>query len=173
MTTNRYRLPSLPRSPSATSPAIRSSMIGNRTTQSRPERKLQEALVELGLSNFIVHAALPGTPDIAFEAEKIAVFVHGCYWHRCPHCNPHFPASNQHYWTAKFARNKARDRAVRQDLRAMDWKVVTVWECTILKDSKRQAGRVGRWLFGSRNLDGCRASIHDHYCSSGAPDADG
>ena len=173
MTPNRERLPSLPRSPSASSPAVRSSMMGNRTKQSRPERELQEALARLSLSHFVVHAALPGTPDLAFEAEKIAVFVHGCYWHRCPHCKPHFPASNQEYWTAKFARNKARDKFVRHDLRAMNWKVVTVWECKILRNSQQQARRVRKWVLRNQVLDGWKEPAHDQRRSPGAMAADG
>lgn len=146
MASNHSHLPRLPRSPEASSPAVRASMIGNRIAQSRPETTLQEALVRLGMTRFVIHAALPGTPDIAYEQEKVAVFVNGCYWHRCPHCSPHFPASNQTYWTAKFARNKARDRAVRKELRVMNWNVVTVWECKVLKHPERQARRVRGWV---------------------------
>ena len=173
VTRHRYCLPRLPRSPAASSSAVRSSMIGNSTSQSRPEKKLQEALVSLGLSHFMVHAVLPGTPDLTFEAEKIAVFVHGCYWHRCPYCKPHFPASNQHYWTAKFARNKARDKAVRRRLKGMNWKVVTVWECKLLKDSKRQARRVRKWVLENQMVDGCKETVPDWEGISGATPLDG
>ena len=157
MTSNRYGLPDLPMSPAASSPAVRASMIGNRIAQSRPETTLQQALVRLGLTHFAVHCPLPGTPDIAFEEEKVAVFVHGCYWHRCPYCSPHFPASNQDYWAAKFARNKARDRAVRKELRTMDWVVVIVWECKVLRNPVRQARRVRGWVSKPRILAPSRA----------------
>ena len=152
MTSNISGLPALPRSPAASSPAVRASMRGNRIAQSRPETTLQQALVRLGLTHFAVHSPLPGTPDIAFKEEKVAVFVHGCYWHRCPYCSPHFPVSNQYYWAAKFTRNKARDRAVRKELRTMDWVVVTVWECKVLKNPVRQARRVREWVRKPRKL---------------------
>ena len=121
-------------------------MVGNRSSQTRPEIELQGALVALGLEHFVTHPLLPGKPDIVFEAEKVAIFVHGCYWHRCPHCSPHFPATNQAYWGAKFARNKTRDKQVTRDLREAGWKVVVVWECKVKKNPKRQSKRVKAWL---------------------------
>ena len=81
-------------------------MQGNRSSNTRPEILLQETLTILGLDWFQLEARLLGSPDIVFEAEKVAIFVHGCYWHRCPYCEPNFPSTNQHYWSAKFARNR-------------------------------------------------------------------
>ncbi len=107
---------------------------------------MRDALVRLGVGHFVLHPALPGKPDIAFNDENLAVFVHGCYWHRCPHCSPHFPNRNQEYWTAKFARNRARDKRNVADLKQMGWRVVVVWECKIRKDARRQARRVRSWL---------------------------
>ena len=146
MPQDKIILPPLPPAPLAKLPAVRSSMIGNRSSNTRPEQTMQAALTDLGLGHFITHLTLPGTPDITFYEEKVAVFVHGCYWHRCPHCSPHFPSTNQEYWTAKFARNRARDKRNAVTLRGMGWLVVVVWECKVRKNPKRQARRVRSWI---------------------------
>jgi DNA mismatch endonuclease (patch repair protein) len=70
---------------------------------------------------------LPGKPDFAFPAQKLAVFIDGCFWHGCPR---HFraPASNADFWRDKIARNSKRDREVGRLLRAKGWKVIRIWE---------------------------------------------
>lgn len=70
-------------------------------------------------------------PDITFVGKKIAIFVHGCYWHRCPMCNYPLPKNNTEFWQAKFDRNTARDRQKRLALLRHGWKVITVWECDL------------------------------------------
>jgi len=57
--------------------------------------------------------------------------VHGCFWHRCPHCAPPIPKANRDYWLAKFEDNVARDRFKEQQLRLAGWNVVTIRECRI------------------------------------------
>lgn len=79
---------------------------------------------------------LPGTPDLVFPQRKIAVFVHGCFWHRHVNCRKASkPRSAIEFWTAKFERNIARDRRVRRALRKLGWQVVTVWQCEVPTDS--------------------------------------
>ena len=142
-------LPKVPPSPTATTAAVKSAMKGNRSTNTFPERVMHKALFGLGISDFVTHHELPGSPDIAFVSEQVAVFVHGCFWHRCPHCAPHFPSSNLSYWRAKFARNRARDKAVVRRLKELGWRVVVVWECRLLTNPLRQAQRV-RSTLGNR-----------------------
>ena len=139
-------LPPVPPSPPASSAAVRSSMVGNRSFDTKPEIAMREALTASGLKHFAVRSNLPGTPDIVFETEKVAVFVHGCYWHRCPYCSLRLPATNLDYWTAKFARTRARDKLNARTLRAAGWSVVIVWECKLRKNPKRQVRRVHHWL---------------------------
>ena len=152
VTTKVRTLPHLPSAPPATNAAVRSSMTGNRSTNTVPESNMQAALIALGVDKFTLHAPLPGTPDLAFCTEKIAVFVHGCYWHRCPYCSPHFPATNQTYWTAKFARNRIRDKRNRAALKVMGWQVVVVWECKLQKNPRQQARRILSWLAKRQHL---------------------
>jgi len=73
------------------------------------------------------------TADISFVGKKLAIFVHGCYWHHCPKCNFPLPRHNAKFWQAKFARNTARDEQKRRDLRRLGWRVITIWECDLKK----------------------------------------
>ena len=126
-------------------------MKGNRSRGTLPEMKLAEILEVRGLTGYHVNAPeFPGTPDFVFPVEKLAVFVNGCYWHRCPFCNPNFPKSNVDYWTTKFQRNRLRDSQNRADLRAMGWKPVVVWECILLKNPNRVGTRIQRKLEEAR-----------------------
>lgn len=114
-----------------------------RAGNTQPELLLRAALRGLGLKGYRLHyAKVPGRPDIAFVGRRVAVFVHGCFWHGCPHCRPRRPRSHQAFWNAKLDRNKARDTEKAKALRALGWKVVTVWECRIKADAQAQAQRV-------------------------------
>lgn len=74
---------------------------------------------------------VPGRPDIAFPLQRIAVFVHGCYWHRCPHCDPSLPKKNRSFWDLKFRRNIGRDRRKVDTLRKLGWDSLVLWECQV------------------------------------------
>ena len=79
-------------------------------------------------------SGLPGSPDFYSKKNKVAVFVHGCFWHGCP---AHYrePKSNTEFWRRKIAGNRKRDRKARAEYRAMGWRVVSLWEHS-LKNSK-------------------------------------
>jgi G:T-mismatch repair DNA endonuclease (very short patch repair protein) len=70
-------------------------------------------------------------PTTCLPSRKAVVFVHGCFWHRCPHCaaGRKVVRTNIDYWHPKLARNVARDLHVRQELTDQGWKVLTIWEC--------------------------------------------
>jgi DNA mismatch endonuclease, patch repair protein len=112
-----------------------------------PELMLRRALRELGYTGYRAHyAKAPGRPDIAFVGRRVAVFVHGCFWHGCPYCRPRRPRSNSAFWNAKLDRNKERDAQKRKELKLAGWKVIEVWECRLQADVVRQALRVVRTL---------------------------
>lgn len=68
-----------------------------------------------------------GSPDLGNKTRKIAVFMDGCFWHKCPvHYRP--PKSNKKYWIPKIARNAERDREITKRLKKDGWKVVRIWE---------------------------------------------
>jgi DNA mismatch endonuclease, patch repair protein len=107
-------------------------MKGNRKRDTRPEVALRSALHRLGLRFRHDYAVrVPGRRpiriDIAFPGPKVAVFVDGCFWHRCP-AHGTTPAANRSYWQPKLDRNVQRDREVDEALVAAGWLPVHVWE---------------------------------------------
>jgi DNA mismatch endonuclease (patch repair protein) len=113
-------------------PAERSKRMSSiRGADTGPERKLAE---ELGQHRFrfVMHAKdLLGKPDFVFKRSRVAVFLHGCYWHGHSCQKGRIPATNSGFWAQKFQRNQARDRRVSRALRSLGWCVLTVWECRI------------------------------------------
>jgi DNA mismatch endonuclease (patch repair protein) len=91
-------------------------------------------------------ASLPGSPDFVVARPRTAIFVHGCFWHGhdCAR-GARVPKTNAAYWTAKIARNKARDRRTARALRALGYRVLTAWECR-LKRPSRVEKRLARLL---------------------------
>lgn len=101
-----------------------------RGRDTRPELRVRRALHAAGHRYRLQARDLPGRPDIVFRGDRVAIFVHGCFWHRhegCPHART--PKSNVDFWTDKFAANVARDRAVMARLKGEGWNVLTIWEC--------------------------------------------
>lgn len=112
--------------------AVRKSMQGNKRKDTKPELLVRKRLREAGLVGYRLDwAKAPGRPDIAFPGRKIAIFVNGCYWHRCPHCNPSVPKKNVSFWEAKFRRNVERDKRALEELEQLGWTAITIWECEL------------------------------------------
>jgi DNA mismatch endonuclease, patch repair protein len=98
----------------------------------KPELALRKALYHGGLRGYRLHwKKAPGRPDIAYPGNKIAIFVNGCFWHRCPYCNPSFPKSHTDFWNEKFRKNIERDQRKIKELEENGWKVLVFWECQI------------------------------------------
>lgn len=74
---------------------------------------------------------LPGKPDLVFAKYRVAVFVHGCFWHRHLCGKSQWPKSNRVYWRRKLASNVLRDARNERELVSSGWRVVTVWECEV------------------------------------------
>jgi len=73
-----------------------------------------------------------GKPDIVLPKLRVAVFVHGCFWHRHTGCKYSYtPKSRVEFWSQKFAANVERDRVVIRNLRNQGWRPVIVWECEL------------------------------------------
>jgi len=105
-------------------------MQGNRGKDTRPEIALRSALHRRGLRFFKNRRPLPDVrcrADIVFPGARVAVFVDGCFWHRCP-VHGVSPTANRAYWHAKLDRNVARDRRNDGVLAEAGWRVVRVWE---------------------------------------------
>lgn len=118
--------------PAASSEATRHVMQANRSKNTKPELKVRAALRAAGLTGYRLHwKKAPGRPDICFPGRRVAIFVHGCFWHRCPHCSPSRPKTHPEFWEAKFERNRARDARDCALLVSSGWTVVVVWECRL------------------------------------------
>lgn len=101
-----------------------------RSADTGPERRVRAALWSRGLRYRLNDERLPGRPDLVFPSRRIAVFVHGCFWHRHPGCpSTRTPKSRVAFWEAKFVENTARDARVEATLRERGWRVIVVWEC--------------------------------------------
>ena len=97
-----------------------------------PERAVRQVLTRLGARYRLHRADLPGRPDIVLPGRRLAVFVHGCFWHGhdCAR-GSRVPQERRDYWTAKIAGNRARDARNAETLAAAGWRVETVWECEL------------------------------------------
>lgn len=126
-------------SPAAKSPAVRKSMQGNKSKNTKPELAVRKLLREAGFPGYRLQwKKAPGRPDIAYPGRKIAVFVNGCFWHRCPKCNLPLPKTNPDYWEEKFRRNVERDQRKIKELEEAGWKVFVIWECELKNADKKR-----------------------------------
>ncbi len=123
------------RSPAPKSKNVSRVMSSNKAKNSQPEIILRLSLWKMGIKGYRLHyKKVPGRPDIAFVSKKIAIFVNGCFWHRCPYCSYDLPKHNAGFWKEKFMTNVRRDKEKTRQLEEMRWKVITLWECQIKKD---------------------------------------
>jgi DNA mismatch endonuclease (patch repair protein) len=126
-----YRAVPVPPAPKASSAAAEAVFKANRRRDTAPELALRKALHARGM-RFLVDATPPGVSkrrrvDILLRGSRIAVLVHGCFWHCCP---KHFvmPASNREWWSTKFKAIKHRDEDTLRMLEQAGWLAVVVWE---------------------------------------------
>lgn len=104
---------------------------------------MRRLLHRLGFRFRVGGRGLPGRPDVANVSRGWAVLVHGCYWHHHARCRrATVPARNRAFWLAKFEANRARDRRVLRQLRAMGIKPVVVWECEVEERPEAVARRL-------------------------------
>jgi DNA mismatch endonuclease (patch repair protein) len=118
-------------------------MRANRARNTSPEKRLRAALRAAGLGGYRLNwRKAPGRPDIAYPGRRVAVFVHGCFWHRCPRCYPVLPKTHTDFWARKFELNRERDARKRSNLEAMGWTVLEAWECDVRDRADQLAARV-------------------------------
>ena len=105
-------------------------MAGIRGSDTAPELAVRRIAHRMGLRFRLHRKDLPGRPDLVFPRHRLVVFVHGCFWHRHEGCRyASTPKSRIAFWTEKFAANVARDARQEAALRAVDWRVLVIWEC--------------------------------------------
>jgi DNA mismatch endonuclease (patch repair protein) len=101
-----------------------------RSRNTKPELRTRRAFHAAGLRYRLHPRGVPGRPDIAFSTRRLAVFIHGCFWHRHLGCVlTRTPRSRVDFWERKFAENAARDLRVGQQLEAAGWTAFVIWEC--------------------------------------------
>jgi DNA mismatch endonuclease (patch repair protein) len=112
-----------------------------------PELQVRRLVWRLGGRYRLHRADLPGRPDLVLAGRRLAILVHGCFWHGhdCAR-GARVPKANRDYWVGKVGRNRARDAAARTALEALGWRVETIWECE-LKDAAALEARM-RALLG-------------------------
>jgi len=111
-----------------------------------PELAVRRLIWRLGGRYRLNRKDLPGKPDIVLSGRRLAIFVHGCFWHGhdCAR-GARVPKANRDYWLAKVARNRARDLNAQAALEAAGWRVEVVWECA-LRDADALEARATSWL---------------------------
>ena len=130
-------------------PSQRSEMMSRiRGRDTKPELQVRSILHRMGYRFTLDNRDMPGSPDIVLPRYDVAIFVHGCFWHRHAGCRyAATPKTRRSFWNAKFEANTARDRRVTAALRRDGWRVWTVWECQ-LRTPEKVASRLERMLAG-------------------------
>ena len=132
--------------------ARRRNMAAIRSENTRPEILVRRTLFSLGFRFRLHRKDLPGSPDIVMPKYRIAIFVHGCFWHAHAGCSrASVPESHRDFWTEKLRRTTERDRRVREELLQSCWRVLWVWECALATQDKRDAlpQLLKTWIDGS------------------------
>jgi DNA mismatch endonuclease (patch repair protein) len=106
-----------------------------RGKNTRPEIVIRKKLWSLGL-RYRVNYKLPGRPDVVFVSRRLAIFIDGCFWHRCP-LHYQSPATNRLFWETKITSNVQRDRDVEAQLAREGWTVLRFWEHEVKDDPDR------------------------------------
>lgn len=108
-----------------------------RSKNTRPEMILRKALFARAFRYRVNDKRLPGTPDIVLPKYRTVIFVHGCFWHGHEGCKyATTPKTNTDFWVEKIAKNRERDKTHTEQLVALGWNVLTVWECDIRHNYK-------------------------------------
>lgn len=133
------------------SPERRSqNMSAIKSKDTKPEVYLRKLLYHQGFRYRKNYSGVFGHPDIYLPKYKVAIFVHGCYWHRHSGCQyAYMPKSRIDFWQKKFDNNIRRDQLVRETLVSQGIRCLVVWECTIKKmqkDSTTEANELNKLI---------------------------
>ncbi|MDP6909703.1 MAG: very short patch repair endonuclease [Flavobacteriales bacterium] len=138
------------RSPKPLNETVSKYMRSNKSKNTKPELLFRRTLWNSGIRGYRLHwKKASGKPDIAFPGRKIAIFLNGCFWHRCPKCNLSLPKNNAEFWKKKFDRNVERDMEKRKALEQENWTVLVIWECELKENLDYQVSLVKELLIGN------------------------
>ena len=116
----------------------RMSLIRSKWTN--PEKKVHNYLKGMRIRHQM-HPKMSGNPDVLLKDKRVVIFIHGCFWHKCPSCY-RAPASRRAYWKNKVEKNAKRDRKHTMILRKEGWKTVRVWEHELQNDMSDVARKI-------------------------------
>ena len=124
-------------------------MSGIRSSNTKPEVLTRQALHRLGYRFRLDSKVGRIKPDIVLRKYKVAIFIHGCYWHQHEGCKLAY--SDRKYsekWRKKFSDNKERDKRVLEKLVSQGWRVAVIWECATrdAKAFKKSVGQLHNWI---------------------------
>ena len=138
----------------------RSKMMARiRGRDTAPELAVRRIAHRMGLRFRLHRKDLPGRPDLVFPKHRLAVFVHGCFWHRhegCRHAST--PKSRTTFWTEKFAANVERDARQEAALRTLGWRVLVIWQCET-RDEAAVERRLAELIGGDRATSERRSTL--------------
>jgi DNA mismatch endonuclease (patch repair protein) len=142
-------------------PAVRSRMMASiRGKNTRPEILIRHELFARGYRYRLHVSNLPGKPDLVFPKHRAVIFVHGCFWHRHDCALFKWPSTNVTFWRTKLLRNRSVDRRALKQLKIADWRVLTIWECSLKGVKRLEIDRVvettTRWLHSRSRLSEIR-----------------
>ena len=110
-----------------------------------PEIKLRKKLWSQDVRGYRIHCNLPGKPDIVFTKKKIAIFIDGCFWHKCPYCFQE-PETRNEFWMKKIGTNVERDLKNTRQLQEDGWTVLRFWEHEIRKTPDNVVEKILQYL---------------------------
>lgn len=114
-------------------------MAAIRGRDTKPELMVRRFLFGRGFRYRLNHPRLPGHPDLVLRKYRTVIFVNGCFWHGHEGCAKfRLPKTNAEFWKAKIERNRARDAREQQELAALGWHCITVWECRLAPALREQ-----------------------------------
>lgn len=112
----------------------RKCMQGNKSEDTKPEILVRKFLYSRGFHYRLHCKNLPGKPDIVLKKYSTVIFINGCFWHGHSGCKYYrLPSTNVEFWEKKVETNKTRDLKVKDQLTALGWGVMVVWECQLKK----------------------------------------
>lgn len=118
-----------------------------KSTDTSAEVVVRRLCRELGEPGYRLHRRdVSGSPDVAYLGRRLAIFVHGCFWHghSCK-AGAKVAKTNADYWHQKIHSNMARDRRNLDTLREQGWRTLVLWECEV-KDASLAKRKLAHFL---------------------------
>lgn len=117
-----------------------------RSKNTEPEMILRRYLHRSGF-RYRIRYTVYGKPDLVFPKNKIAIFIHGCFWHSHGCKNSVIPKTNTNFWNEKLNKNIQRDKQVKTELKKNKWIQRVIWECDLERDFQKAADRLADFLY--------------------------